>query len=455
MKLKKNEQGYALVLVLLLIVFIAIISATFMKLSINNAKQEHIVDKNNLSYVLAEMGVKLYSTTYLNAYYVEKDNILKRFKDEFNKEKNSINDNKSITDKQAAIKYRHNELRKNVAIELREYLKGISLPTASVPQYSIINSQLDIDSYGYETFIHGDVLGDYKEGRPATLTVDLLFEVPSLLENNSGGIPSGDLDWITKTPVQLIRKPDMKCLERINTEPCLADKFDHVTSGKNSIIYFDQNAVKDNNGNEGKNFKGLKIYLDSNLTLPNMGGTRNLEVFSTGEVKLKDADRIYNSSITVDNNIESIGNGNKVFLDNTKMHANKNIVINRLEMANNSQLFTGNELVVKGDFKASNSRIFVSSNFKNDDSNGNDFTLVNNSKMCVGENVEVNEKTNKFLIDSTSNLYILKSNSWLEGQKNVVKVNSLRELKAACSGAGSGDIPNDVQWKKPKVDVTY
>ena len=46
---KENEQGYAMVLVLMLIVVITITSAVFMRASISNAKQEQIVDKNNLS----------------------------------------------------------------------------------------------------------------------------------------------------------------------------------------------------------------------------------------------------------------------------------------------------------------------------------------------------------------------------------------------------------------------
>lgn len=56
----KNEKGYALLIVLFFVVFIMIVSALFMRGSISNAKQERIVDNNNLAYNAAEMGVDYY-----------------------------------------------------------------------------------------------------------------------------------------------------------------------------------------------------------------------------------------------------------------------------------------------------------------------------------------------------------------------------------------------------------
>jgi Tfp pilus assembly protein PilX len=60
MEQRKNEKGYALLIVLFFVVFIMIVSALFMRGSISNAKQERIVDNNNLAYNAAEMGVDYY-----------------------------------------------------------------------------------------------------------------------------------------------------------------------------------------------------------------------------------------------------------------------------------------------------------------------------------------------------------------------------------------------------------
>ncbi|WP_040286351.1 hypothetical protein [Sporosarcina koreensis] len=62
MKRTKNEEGYALLLVLFLVVLISILGAVFMRASISNAKQEQITDRNQLTYVAAETGVDYVKT---------------------------------------------------------------------------------------------------------------------------------------------------------------------------------------------------------------------------------------------------------------------------------------------------------------------------------------------------------------------------------------------------------
>lgn len=61
MKHGKKEGGYSLVIVLFAIVFIMTITAVFMRGALSNAKQEHTVDKNNLTVVAAEAGVDYYT----------------------------------------------------------------------------------------------------------------------------------------------------------------------------------------------------------------------------------------------------------------------------------------------------------------------------------------------------------------------------------------------------------
>jgi hypothetical protein len=58
MKFLKNRDGYALLLVLFLVVFVLGLSAVFVSASINNSKQETTVDVRNQSIVAAEMGIK-------------------------------------------------------------------------------------------------------------------------------------------------------------------------------------------------------------------------------------------------------------------------------------------------------------------------------------------------------------------------------------------------------------
>lgn len=60
----KNQQGYALLLVLLMIVMFLGISATFMAGSLSNAKQEQTVDTSNKAVAAAEMGVTYYTSDF-------------------------------------------------------------------------------------------------------------------------------------------------------------------------------------------------------------------------------------------------------------------------------------------------------------------------------------------------------------------------------------------------------
>lgn len=64
MKYTKNQKGYALLVVLLMVVLFMGLAATFMAGSLSNAKQENIVDTSNQAVASAEMGVSYFSTDF-------------------------------------------------------------------------------------------------------------------------------------------------------------------------------------------------------------------------------------------------------------------------------------------------------------------------------------------------------------------------------------------------------
>ena len=61
MRQSEDEQGYALIIVLFVVVFITIITAVFMRGALSNMTQEKTVDENNLVVVSAESGVEYYT----------------------------------------------------------------------------------------------------------------------------------------------------------------------------------------------------------------------------------------------------------------------------------------------------------------------------------------------------------------------------------------------------------
>lgn len=60
MLVRENEKGYTLLVVLFVVTFIMIVSTTFVSASLSNAKQERVVDTNNMAVVAAEMGIDYY-----------------------------------------------------------------------------------------------------------------------------------------------------------------------------------------------------------------------------------------------------------------------------------------------------------------------------------------------------------------------------------------------------------
>ena len=60
----QNQQGYALLVVLLMLVLFMSISAAFIAGSLNNAQQEETIDASNQSVAAAEMGVTYYTSEF-------------------------------------------------------------------------------------------------------------------------------------------------------------------------------------------------------------------------------------------------------------------------------------------------------------------------------------------------------------------------------------------------------
>lgn len=85
MKFIKNQNGYALLIVLLMVVLFLGLSATFMAGSLSNAKQEKTVDTSNQAVASAEMGVKYFSTDFQKEMELIEEEIWRVTQEEVNK----------------------------------------------------------------------------------------------------------------------------------------------------------------------------------------------------------------------------------------------------------------------------------------------------------------------------------------------------------------------------------
>src|SRR5690606_641262 len=77
MKYMKSQDGYALVIVLLIVVLFLGISATFIAGSLNHSKQEKKVDTSNQAVASAEMGVVFYTEDFERSLELIRDKLVR------------------------------------------------------------------------------------------------------------------------------------------------------------------------------------------------------------------------------------------------------------------------------------------------------------------------------------------------------------------------------------------
>ena len=71
----KNEQGFALVSVLMILTILMVVSLSFMGQAANSIKQNQIVEDSSHSVAVAEMGVSYYEVAIQNIYEIKKEEI--------------------------------------------------------------------------------------------------------------------------------------------------------------------------------------------------------------------------------------------------------------------------------------------------------------------------------------------------------------------------------------------
>lgn len=458
--MRKNEQGYALLLVLFLVVFIMAISAVFMRGALSNAKQEKTVDQNHLSVVAAEMGVEYYTALFTNEFLDIRtkawddavDIIKSREKEAIKKGDKTIESLRPAIIKETSkiIKGKLEDLKKGLITKEAEYY-----PTGTYfenPENPVnLNNHLSAEELDKNKFkiategpndnihIRAGIVGKYPSGNISKLSLHLVFLMPDPNMTNPDGSVTDPEDsyWVPNLPVKFIDQPEEKCTSGINTKPCRGSDSTHITKD-NKVVYFNTNIST--GGNIGENFKGLKVYTTKSLNFKIMNNTENLSIFAKGDVKFENAGFI-----------------------NSEIYANGNITFDQFKKDNSGiQLFAGKKLTINDHFEVNNAVIFVNGDLKFDKK----LELYNKSKMCVAGNIEEGFQS---INVANSKLYILQDNNHLKNgagdyPPGVEKVNNIKDLQEKCKVGDNnydddnniGDLDSDnIKWKEPIIDVNY
>lgn len=406
----KNEEGYALVIVLLIIVLFLGTAATFMAGSLNHAKQEVRVDTGNQAVAAAEMGTNYYSIDFER----EIENIEASIKKEAEKlvsciklTSESCKEVKNAADKEGYI---NSNLRKVYFDMIVEKIKAYSLGQASdeIANYRLdsitikqFNGSLALAQTTYEKDKSNDqhpIMQDdttnmeiklsivgIEDSLEKNLTVILHTDLPKNFVKSISTVLPGNKDEETKILYGQVFEPPadlISCSELIkkidSKESNVPNECQMLVSNKFDTL---EKSLKDS----GRKYDNFKVYA-KNLpsknectTKTNCGFTIILQndlVYSNSNNNVVDSKVIIDGTLSIGNNMNNMGKNGfpQIFVmkeldvgNNLKNMENTTFVVLG---KNDATLATNNKGIVS---KQGTARLY----FKNH------FDVYDNSKLCL------------------------------------------------------------------------
>jgi len=366
MKRKGNEQGYAMILVLMLIVVITISSAVFMRASISNAKQEQIVDGNNLSVVAAETGVDYYKTAIVNEFNNEKYNLMVLAQDEINNLVNSL-EYKEKSNNDIWVESKLEDIRQKLIIELESHYDEVMGSFLVEKTIDITVKFASKGAINADKIADGVIVAGIVTGHSGTYTKDLNFNikfiVPELILDETGGGSGGgnvafDNLYPNPAPTGLPNCTDNK------SEICIGNNNTSLQNKNHSTIYF-QNGFSKENGNLEFNTNQTELYVNSHFIVHNANGMNlaGSSLLVNGEYKVNQNSNNMNQSLIKVNGPFTVGQNMGNINDST-------IIVNgSFKVGQNMQNATGTKICVNGSFtvdgnmKLERSEIYVIGSF--------------------------------------------------------------------------------------------
>lgn len=356
----KNEQGYTLVTVLLIVTISMIIFLSFVGLSFSSVKQNQVVEKNSKSVALAEMGITYYQVAVQNIYETNKQ---------------AVNDQvKATIERDRATVLRTEDYYVNLGVSLmKEAIRqGLASERSSVSLEGKPNSSFSIQESNYF-----DVSKDKKillkingveNGKSTTLSTELGFTpVISGLNGTSGVTSTYVLPTLSTVPVptnvpSTCKNPvtfNSDCIETL--VDTLKTYSDNINGLSNKLIYSSYpTGVFTINGN-ANNMTKMKIHTDNSFYLgKNANNASTLLLESKGnatfdsQFRLDTASKVYIGGIlTVNGHFELAGNtivyvgGNAFIGGKLTIPSGSTMCVGGTLTVAKKQTITGN-LIVKG-----------------------------------------------------------------------------------------------------------
>jgi hypothetical protein len=390
----KNEEGYALVTVLMIITIFMVVFLSFAAQSFSTTKQNKVVETRSQAVALAEMGVSYYQSMVYNIYLTKRDTVNSAINQYILDNK----DNPSIGE--AAYKKKAIELMKT-AVEEGLAEKHNQVVSAGTPSDIFI---IELEN-GSEAEFQIELLEPDPLSVPTPDAVSFHFRSTGLENGKDASLsgtlnialtfkPNGNSNGSTETKVlptfiefdpagtnitqQCTNKRELSDLNECdqilitanpeaekngNTPPSLSGNFNHMND---KAIYSTVPLSIDGKGN-GNGIQNVDIISNDSITLGgNLNWVKDLLIRANGTTRLEGQFRADNSKIYVKDRL--ISDKQFEIFDKTYVY------VDGAEGTSPTVSLTGNKLTID------NSTLCVNGNLH---ANANTFDILNNGKLIV------------------------------------------------------------------------
>ncbi|MBT2644688.1 hypothetical protein J7I80_20940 [Bacillus sp. ISL-41] len=358
MRVLKNDEGYALLTVLLVMIIFMSMGMTLFAHSYNSTKQNNIVEDNNQSVALAEMGITYYQTAIRNAYVTNKQPVDNQVESQLLSDFNN---------KKARPEGYYGDLAISLMFEaILRHLNTVSSTKSMDNQpgasFSIVDLSVEKVAEGINiTYSSKGVEGDQK----AMLGAELKIPIKGLETSRNPGSGSGGSGGFYALPdFNKIPYPENVSLSCKNPLS--------LSVNCSSILIENSKSYTGNyNGLSGK-----LIYANNSLSVSGNGNNMDdVRIHTNGDFSLgKNMNNLSNSILE----IKKTGNfGSQLRVDHAEIYTGENLNINgHLDLENSSVYIGGKATINKH------------------------LTIDANSKMCVAGDLAASK------IDIAGQLYI-------------------------------------------------
>ncbi|GHH97195.1 hypothetical protein [Neobacillus kokaensis] len=379
----KNEQGYALVTVILMITLFTILFLSFTSLAFNSVKQNQVVERASRSVAAAEMGVSYYQVAIQKA-FESKQQIVSDY----------IRANESLK----------SNFKREATIKMASELQNTTIAAPLNAQYSMKNYVViaDPDPSSNTIRISFNIIGT-DNNKDTTLFAQMSINLDSI---------------VNQAKEEVVTEKVLPTYDNINlTSGCTTLDCNEVYINGNGN-FSGNNNLKDNqtifttgsldlNGNGNENNKtNVKIHAEGSITIyQNMNSAENVTI------ETKDS---------------------ASFLQNVQISGTSKILVNKtLTVSQNLGIVKNSFVYVGGNITTTDPYFKVATI-------GNNLDISTASKMCVNGNLAAKQIT----VNDTSKLYVL-GKVW---ENNIEKPGYTTDSDTFLKECGA-DVPVDFKIK--------